>query len=103
MFIIGGLPVVAIPLILALCGVLSWWLALTLVVEVFIIGGIHGYIHDAFHLKQHWLLRFKWFRDLNVWHYAHHVRNETNYGIFWMGLDRLFGTFWRGETKENIP
>jgi sterol desaturase/sphingolipid hydroxylase (fatty acid hydroxylase superfamily) len=61
--------------------------------EYGVIGFLHGYVHDAFHIEGHWLERSRWFRRLRDLHAFHHRAMRTNLGIFWFGWDRAFGTF----------
>lgn len=60
-----------------------------------IVGWMHGYVHDAFHVRLHWLGRFRWFRRLRVLHGPHHVDMNKNLGILWFTWDRIFRTFQR--------
>lgn len=61
--------------------------------EAALIGYLHGYIHDSFHLTGHWLERFKHFSHLRALHFRHHFNMKINFGIFWFGWDRVFKTF----------
>lgn len=57
-----------------------------------VLGWANNYVHDAFHLKQHWLRRFEAFRRLQALHRIHHRHVRKNLGIIWMDWDRAFGT-----------
>jgi len=62
-----------------------------------------NYFHEAFHVDNHWLNRFEWFKRLVKLHDIHHWA-ACNYGIVFFGMDRLLGTL-REETptqKEEI-
>jgi sterol desaturase/sphingolipid hydroxylase (fatty acid hydroxylase superfamily) len=58
-----------------------------------------SYIHDSYHIQNHWLNRFDWYRENKVCHNLHHYYN-CNYGISNYSMDRLFGTL---ITKYNNP
>lgn len=88
-----SIPLLLLPIILHLYGVLSLTLMLLTLGEMLILGWLHDYIHDAFHITNHWLNRFGLFKKWNGLHYHHHVDMGTNYGIFTFFLDKLFGTF----------
>ena len=54
--------------------------------------GIVLNMHTAFHVKGHFLWKYKWFRKLVKLHDIHHFDNK-NYGICFFFMDRLFGTY----------
>ena len=54
-------------------------------------------MHSAFHIKGHWLWRYKWFRKLVTLHDIHHFDN-ANYGICFFMMDKIFGTY-----RETFP
>lgn len=100
-FAIAAVPLVSAPIILWLVGALSLSLmVVALIVEV-IMAFLHNYLHDAFHIRNHWLYRIpgigSWFQHLVDLHWMHHIDMNTNYGIFYFIFDRLFRTF--QETK----
>ena len=66
---------------------------LWLLLESIAIGSINEILHINFHLDDSWLKKFKWFRKLNDLHKQHHRKVNTNYGIFWFGWDRVFGSY----------
>tara|TARA_R100000808_G_C2155151_1_gene166905 strand:+ start:1251 stop:1859 length:609 start_codon:yes stop_codon:yes gene_type:complete len=49
-------------------------------------------MHSAFHVKGHFLWKFRWFRRLVRLHDIHHFDN-VNYGICFFFMDRIFGTY----------
>jgi sterol desaturase/sphingolipid hydroxylase (fatty acid hydroxylase superfamily) len=53
----------------------------------------NNYLHDSFHVTGHWLRNFGWHKRLTVTHQVHHHNVKKNLGIYWYGLDRLFGSF----------
>ena len=55
-----------------------------------------SYIHDSYHVKNHWLNKYNWYKKNKKYHYIHHLDNK-NYGITTYIFDRVFGTF-----SENI-
>jgi sterol desaturase/sphingolipid hydroxylase (fatty acid hydroxylase superfamily) len=56
------------------------------------VGWAHGYVHDAFHVRGHWLGRFRFFRQLREMHEPHHRDMRKNLGILFFWWDRVFGT-----------
>ena len=79
-------------------GALIFWLfstelAILLIIEMAVVSFFNSYIHDATHVKYHWLEKFDWFLRLRDIHRVHHVDMKLNYGIFTFILDRLFKTY----------
>lgn len=60
-------------------------------------------MHKQFHLPGSPLRKYAWFTRLVQYHDVHHYVN-ANYGIVFMWMDRLFGTFVpnSGNKRENI-
>lgn len=50
------------------------------------------YVHDAIHIKGHWLERFQWFWRCRTHHWLHHV-HDRNFGITTFLFDRVFRSF----------
>lgn len=98
-FAMAAIPLILCPIVLGLLGILSWPLAITVLVVEAAMGFFHDYLHDAFHIKNHFLTRIPVVRDIfQKWidlHYLHHVDMGKNYGIFVFHWDRIFGTFWK--------
>lgn len=75
--------------------------------------GIFGfnYMHDGMHLKNFWMLRVpflsRWFKNIRRLHDVHHTRlnndgkMNTNFGIVFFFLDKIFGTFARKTGRFN--
>jgi len=93
-FAIAAIPVVALPIILGILGILPLGLAILSVVEMLSIGWLHDYLHDAYHITNHPLTKFKLFKHWIDLHYLHHIKMQTNFGIFSFFWDRVFRTFW---------
>jgi sterol desaturase/sphingolipid hydroxylase (fatty acid hydroxylase superfamily) len=55
-------------------------------------GLVNDYFHDSFHLRKHWLNRYKWYKRLRRLHFLHHHNMTVNYGILSFVWDRVFGT-----------
>lgn len=98
-FAFTAIPLVLAPIFLYFFGVLPLSLMITVLVVEGIVGFLHDYIHDAFHITNHWMSRVPVLRDIfAVWvklHYLHHVDMGKNYGIFVFHWDHVFRTFWR--------
>ncbi len=67
-----------------------------------IIGWLNGYMHECFHMEDHYLLRFKWFRKLKHLHWLHHLYPDKNMGIIWFVPDRLFNSFMKEQNEKSI-
>lgn len=64
---------------------------------------LNSYINQAYHIKNHWLNYFGWFRRHKFYHKLHHFYN-CNYGIATFIMDRIFGTLITNFSgpKENL-
>lgn len=98
-FAIAAIPLILVPIILFLVGVLPWYLALAALIMEAIMGFAHDYFHYSFHIENHWLSRIPVVKHIfKVWvelHYVHHVDVTANYGIFCFHWDKLFKSFRR--------
>lgn len=93
-FFIMGLPLIILPIILFACHILSLTVFITTMISLAVFGGLNDFLHDAFHITNHWLRRFKWFQKLTNLHYIHHLGDmQANFGIYWFGWDKIFRTF----------
>lgn len=68
-------------------------LAIILSLELLFIAWLNDVLHNAVHVKGHWLERYHFFHRLRALHWWHHVDEKKNYGIFSWSADRLFKTF----------
>jgi sterol desaturase/sphingolipid hydroxylase (fatty acid hydroxylase superfamily) len=96
-FLIGALPLIIAPIVLWAVGWLPLSVMITALVVEALMGFLHNYLHDAFHIRDHWLYRVplinKVFKRWVHIHFIHHVKMESNYGIFYFMIDRLLGTY----------
>lgn len=67
---------------------------------VVLVYGWNWYVHSAYHIPNHWLGRFYWFRKDKKMHLQHHVNPKVNYGIASHFSDIIFGTY---EYPEEDP
>ena len=51
------------------------------------------FIHSAYHIENHWLNEYEWFRNDKRIHFKHHDDPTKNYGIATHFTDELLGTF----------
>lgn len=97
-FALAAVPLVAIPIVLGIVGILSVGLMIVSLSVMGVMSFLHSYLHDSFHIRNHWLYRVPvvkhWFDRWVHIHWLHHVDMGTNYGIFLFFLDQLFGTYW---------
>lgn len=98
-FAVISLPLILAPIVLGLLGILSLTLTLIALTEMLLIGWLNNYLHNALHIKNHWISKVPIIKYLFAkWgnlHYLHHVNMSFNYGIFSFHWDRLFKTFWK--------
>lgn len=72
---------------------LSWPLGLTVFLTTTLVSFANNIFHDSFHVKEHWLAKFRWHKKLRSIHFVHHRNVKKNLGIYWYGIDRIFGSF----------
>ena len=98
-FAAAAAPLVAIPFVLGLLHIMPWVLVIVSLIVMAVMSFLHGYLHDSFHIRNHWLSRLPviglWFSRLVQTHWLHHVDMQTNFGIFVFHWDHLLGTFWK--------
>lgn len=92
-FLVAGAPLVFLPIVLFIFGYIGLFTGLFLLAETIALGLLNNYLHDSFHLKNHWLNFFSFFKKFVALHQHHHEDMGTNYGIFFFLWDKLFGTF----------
>jgi len=92
-FVAISVPVVTVLiLILAMLG-LPLSVILLALYEVAFLGWLHDYVHDAFHISDHWLSKYTFFKKLDVLHFNHHADMSKNFGIYVFHWDKVFKTF----------
>src|SRR5579885_1957013 len=95
-FALAASPLILTPLVLWLVGIVPLSVAITAWAVMGVMGFLHDYIHDAFHIRNHWMTRTPVLRDIFAkWiqlHYLHHVDMGKNFGIFVFHWDRVFKT-----------
>lgn len=98
-FFIASVPLVIMPIVLGIIGLLPLSLVITALVVMAIMGFLHDYLHDSFHIKNHFLTRTPVLKVIfgywNKLHYLHHVDMQKNFGIFLFHWDHIFNTFWK--------
>jgi len=80
---------------------LSTYVCLLIYVPAFITFVWNWYIHDSYHIKNHWLNKYKWFRKDKQIHFQHHYNSNKNYGIASHFTDKIFGTFDKGKPNRK--
>lgn len=93
LFLIVAIPFFLLPLLLFWLGLIPFLSVIVVISEMIIIGWIHEFFHTAFHIRNHVLKRYAFFRRLTDIHFVHHLDMQTNFGIFFFGWDRLLGTY----------
>ena len=95
-FAILSIPMMLLPWIAFGLGFVTLIQTIIVFTEMLVLGAAHDHIHDAFHIKGHWLYKFRPFRSWNILHYRHHVNMKKNFGIFFFMWDRVFKTLSTG-------
>jgi hypothetical protein len=95
----AAVPVVAVPILLGVCHILPLPLVITSLIVMALMSLLHSYLHDSFHIRNHWLyyipvIGMIFTRWVHL-HWLHHVDMKTNYGIFLFHWDHLLGTYWK--------
>ena len=97
-FAIAAIPLVLAPIVLGILHIIPLSLVLTCLIVMGIMGFLHSYLHDAFHIRNHFLTRIPIIKHLfarwNHLHYLHHVDMQKNFGIFLFHWDHLLKTYW---------
>lgn len=94
-FLFFSIPFFVAPVILYALQVVPAVTAALLLVEIIVVGWLHDYFHDSFHIRGHFLKRYAFFRRLTDLHYLHHKDMSKNFGIFLFWWDRIFASFLR--------
>lgn len=90
------MPLILTPLYLSSIGIIGWSVGLLFIGTEVIIGLLNNYLHDSYHLTNHWLGRsrvWKWFLKMRTLHREHHIDMNSNFGIFSFGWDKIFKTY----------
>ena len=97
-FAVAAIPLILLPIILWFIGILPFTIALISIIEMFVIGAIDYYVHDWFHIKNHWINKVpflnKSFKKWNHLHYLHHIDMNKNFGIYSFFWDKVFKSYW---------
>lgn len=91
-FVIASLPMIITPIILYFCGILTLSSLIVVLVVEGLMGYLNNYLHDAFHITNHWLIGLPIFDRWVKLHYIHHINMSANFGIFSFIWDRFFLT-----------
>lgn len=98
-FAILSVPIIITPIFLYALHAISLFLMIMILCEMLSIGWLHDYLHDSFHIRNHFLSKIpvlkNYFNKCVELHYVHHVHLEKNFGIFAFHWDKLFKTFVR--------
>ena len=95
-FGIASIPFVIIPIIVFILGIFPLSIFISIMSMMILQSFLHYYLHDAYHIKNHWLSKIPFVKDifakLYQLHYLHHLRMSKNFGIFVFHWDKVFGT-----------
>ena len=99
-----GAVILTILLLLMASNTISWAAGISVAVGAILYAKyVVSLMHMQFHIPHSKLQQYKWFGRLVTYHDVHHFAC-ANYGIVFMGMDRLFGTFQKAipTQAENI-
>ena len=51
------------------------------------------YLHTHFHIKNSWLLKYKWFKRHKRKHLIHHIKQDKNYSFLTTNIDKLQNSY----------
>ena len=51
------------------------------------------YLHEQFHLKKSWLLKYKWFKRHKRKHLIHHIKQDKNFSFLTTNIDKLQNSY----------
>lgn len=92
-FVVFGSPLIILPVVLFFLHSIGLPVFGATLLSLAVFGFLNDYLHDAFHIRHSWLRKYGWFERLTDLHLQHHIRVQSNFGIYWFGWDRLWGTF----------
>lgn len=72
---------------------LVWPVALTFSFVTIGVSFFNDIVHDSFHVKDHWMTRFRWHGRLRTAHRVHHKNLKKNLGMWLFLYDRILGTY----------
>jgi sterol desaturase/sphingolipid hydroxylase (fatty acid hydroxylase superfamily) len=81
--------------------ILPWYLFVPSIITMSLISFVNVVLHDSFHIKNHWLKRYRWHRRLAETHFIHHRNIKKNLGIYFYLFDRMSGSFKRPPQKSG--
>lgn len=94
----AAVPFFAVPILLGAFHILPLALVITSLIVMSLMSFLHSYLHDSFHIRNHWLYRIPLIGILFArWthlHWLHHVDMQKNFGIFLFHWDHLLRTYW---------
>ena len=61
--------------------------------ETFLYSMLITYLHEQFHLKNSWLLKYKWFKRHKRKHLIHHIKQDKNYSFLTTNIDKLQNSY----------
>ncbi len=98
--VLGFLPYLLILMALAALA-LPGRQALVFGATAIAVGWLNSALHDALHLRGHWLERHRWFLRLRALHYQHHLDMRTNLSVFSWFWDRVAGSYRDARTQPG--
>jgi sterol desaturase/sphingolipid hydroxylase (fatty acid hydroxylase superfamily) len=79
--------------VLTFTHVVGLFLGLAIIFEMLFVAWLNNSLHDSFHIKNTFWEKYYFFQKLRKLHINHHIRMNTNFGIFSFVWDRLLNTY----------
>ncbi len=79
---------------------ISYQIGLSIYCPVTCVFVWNWYIHSAYHIDNHWLNKYEWFRNDKRIHFQHHANPNVNFGIATHFSDIIMDTFDSGLLKD---
>jgi len=91
------IPIGIFPILLWKYEVISLAAMIVSLLNMAFIGFLNSWIHDTFHLNNHWLSKLplikRFYEKLVQQHYTHHKYVQSNFGIFSFSWDKILGSY----------
>lgn len=76
---------------------------LVIIAEALVLWWLVSWIHISFHIKNHWLNNYAFFREAKRLHFLHHYNMKINFGFLVHLYDRIFFTFKTDDARAPRP
>jgi sterol desaturase/sphingolipid hydroxylase (fatty acid hydroxylase superfamily) len=93
LFAICFSPLILGTLLITVFGIIPLGIGIMIFIEMGLIAFLNDNMHDAFHIRKTFWARFGFFKRLRRLHFLHHQNTQSNFGVFSLTWDKIFGTY----------